>query len=84
MIAFTLFLSLLQKMDAGQRAPYQDKAKEEKIMTSRNAAHKLTCTGVPVSQIEKEKLDQENKVCVGGVCNMRNTITWSKLYSRNV
>uniref|UniRef100_T1PAS7 PiRNA pathway germ-plasm component n=1 Tax=Musca domestica TaxID=7370 RepID=T1PAS7_MUSDO len=49
------------KMDAGQRAPYQDKAKEEKIMTSRNAAHKLTCTGVPVSQIEKEKLDQENK-----------------------
>ncbi|XP_061403051.1 protein maelstrom 1-like [Musca vetustissima] len=49
------------KMDAGQRAPYQDKAKEEKIVSSRTAAHKLTCTGVPVSQIEKEKLDHENK-----------------------
>ncbi|XP_073828405.1 protein maelstrom 1-like [Musca autumnalis] len=49
------------KMDASQRAPYQDKAKEEKIVASRSAAHKLTCTGVPISQIEKEKMDQENK-----------------------
>lgn len=48
-------------MDAVQRAPYSDRCKEEKIMTSRQAAEKLTCTGMPVSQLEKEKLDHENK-----------------------
>lgn len=48
-------------MNAAQRAPYTDKSKEERMMVSRTAAQKLTCTGIPVSQVEKERIDQQNK-----------------------
>ncbi|XP_013105572.2 protein maelstrom 1 [Stomoxys calcitrans] len=50
-----------KNMDEKQRAPYKDRAKEELIMSSRAAAEKLTCTGMPVSQVEKQKMDHENK-----------------------
>ncbi|XP_061394810.1 protein maelstrom 1-like [Musca vetustissima] len=51
-------------MDAGQRAPYNEKAKcETSFMGSGGGggAGKMTCTGVPISLVEKERLDQENK-----------------------
>lgn len=49
-------------MDAQQRAPYNQKAKEQKnsLNTSRNM-EKLTCTGTPLSILEKEKQELENK-----------------------
>ncbi|XP_075158623.1 protein maelstrom 1-like [Haematobia irritans] len=50
-----------KNMDADQRAPYKERAKEAKMLFSRSAAEKLTSTGVPVSQIEKERRDQEDK-----------------------
>ncbi|XP_075149849.1 protein maelstrom-like [Haematobia irritans] len=50
-----------KEMDAQQRAPYNDKAKEENKIVGRNAPEKLACTGAPLSLVEKERLDQENK-----------------------
>ena len=49
-------------MDAQQRAPYNQKAKEQKnnLNTSRNT-EKLTCTGTPLSIVEREKQELENK-----------------------
>ena len=49
-------------MTPEERAPYKEKAKEQKFVlkTSKNV-EKLTCTGTPVSFMEKEKQDAEQK-----------------------
>ncbi|XP_075149923.1 protein maelstrom 1-like [Haematobia irritans] len=48
-------------MNAEERAPYKEKQKEELRLFYRNSGEKLSCTGMPISQIEKNKLDHENK-----------------------
>lgn len=48
-------------MSTEERAPYKERAKEEKMQRSSKPAEKLTCTGVPLSFVEKEKLEIENK-----------------------
>ncbi|XP_073825387.1 protein maelstrom 1-like [Musca autumnalis] len=48
-------------MDAIQRAPYNEKAKNESSSIIGNGPEKLTCTGVPISLVEKERMDQENR-----------------------
>ncbi|XP_059221665.1 protein maelstrom 1 [Stomoxys calcitrans] len=50
-----------KKMNAEERAPYKERQKEELHLTNRSAAEKFTCTGIPISQIEQEKLKKENK-----------------------
>lgn len=49
-------------MTAEERAPYKEKAKEQKfILKTAKNVEKLTCTGTPVSFMEKEKQDAEQK-----------------------
>lgn len=49
-------------MDAQQRGPYNEKAKQEKVILRVNQnQQKLTCTGTPITLMEKEKAELENK-----------------------
>lgn len=48
-------------MTSQQRGPYNEKARNERIAV-KNENAKLTCTGIPIQQIEKEKLEQEQNV----------------------
>lgn len=49
---------LWAEMGPQERGPYNAKAKEEKL-GSKHKAEKLTCTGQPVSLVEKEKAEAE-------------------------
>uniref|UniRef100_A0A1A9WKJ2 HMG box domain-containing protein n=1 Tax=Glossina brevipalpis TaxID=37001 RepID=A0A1A9WKJ2_9MUSC len=49
-----------ERMNMQKRAPYNEKAKENKIRI-RSDGKKLTCVGTPISQVEKEKLELEQK-----------------------
>lgn len=51
---------LWANMDAQQRGPYHQKAKQDKVELRCNK-EKLTCTGRPITQMEREKVDQETK-----------------------
>ncbi|XP_013102997.1 protein maelstrom 1 [Stomoxys calcitrans] len=48
-------------MDAEQRAPYIKQAKGGDMVVGNNVREKLTCTGAPLSLVEKERYDQETK-----------------------
>lgn len=48
-------------MDAAERSPYNEKAKKETSFDGSIGPEKLTCTGVPISLVEKERADQEKK-----------------------
>uniref|UniRef100_A0A1A9WKI0 HMG box domain-containing protein n=1 Tax=Glossina brevipalpis TaxID=37001 RepID=A0A1A9WKI0_9MUSC len=49
-----------ETMNMQERASYNEKAKDEKIRV-RKGGEKLTCVGTPISQVEKEKLELEQK-----------------------
>ncbi|XP_055843862.1 protein maelstrom [Episyrphus balteatus] len=48
-------------MTPQERGPYNEKSKNDRI-SAKNANDKLTCTGVPLQQIEKAKLEEEQNI----------------------
>ncbi|XP_052869742.1 protein maelstrom homolog isoform X2 [Anopheles cruzii] len=58
-----------QKMNAEQRAPYEEKAKKNRD----NHGEKLTAQGIPYSQVEAQKRERETKV-LGHHQRLRTTL----------
>lgn len=50
-------------MSSSERAPYNDRAKNDKLKNGKNGRpkEKLTCTGVAINVVQNEKLEQERK-----------------------
>ncbi|XP_011192543.2 protein maelstrom 1 [Zeugodacus cucurbitae] len=48
-------------MTAQERAPYNERAKQEKMGLKTGAAPKLTCRGKPIDVVEKERQDVEQR-----------------------
>lgn len=48
-------------MSVQERAPYNERAKQEKMGLKSSAGPKLTCTGKAISEVERERQDAEER-----------------------